>query len=142
MVIFFALGTCGKKASSVSSSFSFLCSTSCRIITPVNIFEIDPMRNRLAAESGAFFATVDSAKAHGTGVEDVAILRDDDVPHSFIFLGDSVEELVEFGFVQRLGMARSGKHSVRRPANNAWFSSAKHSSLLPSSLRDWRLQHR
>ena len=53
-VIFWAFGIYGKNLSSVSLSFNFPSSTSCKIITVVNIFVMEPIRHLLAADKGFF----------------------------------------------------------------------------------------
>jgi hypothetical protein len=54
IVILLAFGICGKNLSSVSVSFNFPSSTSCKIITPVNIFVIEPTRYLVAMVKGFF----------------------------------------------------------------------------------------
>jgi hypothetical protein len=48
---------------------------------------------------------VDLGVADGAGVKNLAVFADDEAPHRFIFFGEPVKKLVEFGFVQRLGLA-------------------------------------
>jgi len=45
------------------------------------------------------------AVADGADVKNVAVLGDGQAPHRLILFGEPVEELVEFGFVQRLRVA-------------------------------------
>src|SRR5436190_7882042 len=52
------------------------------------------------------FGSVDLAVADGAGVKNRAVLGNDEAPHRLIPFGKPVKKLVEFGFVQRLRVAR------------------------------------
>ena len=71
----------------------------------MNVFVIEAIRNLLAAVKGFFSAAVDLAVADGAGVKNVAVFGDGEAPHRLVLFGEPVKKLVEFGFVQRLGIA-------------------------------------
>src|SRR5262249_38379690 len=48
---------------------------------------------------------IDLGIADGAGVNNLAVFGDGEAPHCLVLFGEPVKKLVEFGFVQRLGVA-------------------------------------
>ena len=74
----------------------------------MNIFVIDPMRNRVALRIPASCPAVDPAIADRPRVNGLSVFCDDNAAHRLVLFGEAVKELVELGFVGGLRVCVTG----------------------------------